>query len=121
MKSPLISFYFIFSSLVTQSASTFMNTFRFITSWSARRKQSYSSILQVNISRQGFLQWLSSKESNLQETQVRYLGQEDPLGKEMATHSRILVWRIPWTEEPGGLQSMGWEKRVRHDIVIKRQ
>ena len=38
---------------------------------------------------------------------VRSLGWEDPLEKEMATHSRILAWRIPWTEEPGGLQSMG--------------
>ena len=42
----------------------------------------------------------------MQETQVRSLGQEDPLEKEMATHSSILVWRIPWTEKPGGLQSM---------------
>ena len=41
------------------------------------------------------------------ETWVRYLGQEDPLEKGMATHSSILAWRIPWTEEPGGLQSMG--------------
>ena len=40
------------------------------------------------------------------ETWVRSLGQEDPLEKEMATHSSILAWRIPWTEEPGGLQSM---------------
>ena len=40
-------------------------------------------------------------------TQVRSLGWEDPLEKEMATHSGILSWRIPWTEEPGGLQSMG--------------
>ena len=39
----------------------------------------------------------------MQETQVRFLGQEDPLEKEMATHSSILAWRIPWTEEPGGL------------------
>ena len=43
----------------------------------------------------------------MQETQVRSLGQEDPLEKEMATHSRILAEEIPWTEEPGGLQSMG--------------
>ena len=43
----------------------------------------------------------------VQVTQVRSLGQEDPLEKEMATQSSILVWRIPWTEEPGGLQSMG--------------
>ena len=43
----------------------------------------------------------------MQETQVRSLGWEDPLEKEMATHSSILGWRISWTEEPGGLQSMG--------------
>ena len=43
----------------------------------------------------------------MQETQVRSLGQEDPLEKGMATHSSILAWRIPWTEEPGGLQSWG--------------
>ena len=48
------------------------------------------------------------------ETQVRFLGLEDPLEKGMATHSSILAWRIPWTEEPGGLQSMGLQ-RVRHD------
>ena len=49
-----------------------------------------------------------------QETWVRSLGQEDPLEKEMATHSSILVWRIPWTEEPGRLESMG-SIRVGHD------
>ena len=43
----------------------------------------------------------------MQETCVRSLGQRDPLEEEMATHSSILAWRIPWTEEPGGLQSMG--------------
>ena len=43
----------------------------------------------------------------MQEPQVRFLGQEDPLEKEMATHSNILAWRIPWTGEPGRLQSMG--------------
>ena len=48
------------------------------------------------------------------ETQVRFLGQEDSLEKEMATHSTILAWRIPWTEEPGRLQSTG-SQRVRHD------
>ena len=47
-------------------------------------------------------------------TQVRFLGQEDPLEKGMATHSSILDWRIPWTEDPGGLQSMG-SQRVGHD------
>ena len=43
----------------------------------------------------------------VQETQLQSLGREDPLEEEMATHSSILAWRIPWTEEPGGLQSMG--------------
>ena len=50
----------------------------------------------------------------LQETQVQTLGQEDLLEKEMSTHSSILAWRIPWTEEPGGLQRMA-SKRVGHD------
>ena len=56
----------------------------------------------------------------MQETGVRSLGQEDPLGKETETHSRILAWRIPWMEEPGGLQSMG-SQRVRHDLATKQQ
>ena len=47
------------------------------------------------------------------ETWVRSLGQEDPLEKEMATHSSTLAWKTPWTEEPGGLQSMRWQ-RVGH-------
>ena len=52
----------------------------------------------------------------VQETWVLYLGQEDPLEKEMATHSSILSWEIPWTEEPDGLQSIG-SQRVGHDWV----
>ena len=50
----------------------------------------------------------------MQESRVRTLGQEDPLEKGMATHSSILAWRIPWTEEPSELQLMGWQ-RVGHD------
>ena len=50
----------------------------------------------------------------MQETQVLSLGWEDPLEKGMATHSSSLAWRIPWTEEPGGLQFMG-SQRVGHD------
>ena len=50
----------------------------------------------------------------MQKTWVRYLGQEDALKKKLATHSSILTWKIPRTEEPGGLQSMGFQ-RVRHD------
>ena len=55
--------------------------------------------------------WLCGKES---------LGQEDPLEKEMAIHSRILAMEIPWTEEPGGIQSMG-PQRVRHDLATEHQ
>ena len=50
----------------------------------------------------------------MRETQVQSLGQEDLLEKEMATHSSILAWKIPWTEKPDKLQSMG-SQRVRHD------
>ena len=50
----------------------------------------------------------------MRKTRVRSLGREDPLEKEMATHSSTLAWKIPWLEEPGGLQSMG-SQRVRHD------
>ena len=55
----------------------------------------------------------------MQETGVRFLGGEDPLEKEMETHSSILAWRIPWTEETGGLQFLG-HKRVRHHIATKQ-
>ena len=48
------------------------------------------------------------------ETWVQSLGQEDPLDKEIATHSSLLAWKIPWSEEPGRLQSMG-SQRIRHD------
>jgi len=56
----------------------------------------------------------------MQEMQVQSMGQEDPLEKKMATYSSVLAWRIPWTEEPGGLQSMG-SQRVRHDLVTEQQ
>ena len=49
----------------------------------------------------------------MQETQAQCLGREDPLGKEMATHSSILAWEIPWTEEPGRLQSTGSQNQTR--------
>ena len=52
--------------------------------------------------------------STTRETQVQSLGWEDPLEKEMAIHSSTIAWKIPWTEEPGRLQSMG-SKRVGHD------
>ena len=58
-------------------------------------------------------QWVKNLPA-MQETQFRSLGQEDPLEEEMATRSSILVWKIPWREEPRGLLSMG-SQRVRHD------
>ena len=58
--------------------------------------------------------WPSGKESTAkQETQVQSLGQEDPVEKGMASHSSILAQRIPWTEQPGGLQSMGLQSQTR--------
>ena len=54
----------------------------------------------------------------MQESWVQSLGWEDPLEEGMATHSSILVWRIPWTEEPGGIQSMG-SQRIRHNRATK--
>ena len=61
-------------------------------------------------------QWVKNlpARQEMQETQVQSLGWEDPLEEEMATHPSSLAWRIPWTEEPGGLQSMGLQ-RVGHD------
>ena len=55
----------------------------------------------------------------MQEVRVRSLSLEEPLEEEMATHSSILAWGIPWTQEPGGLQSMG-SQRVSHDSVTER-
>ena len=56
----------------------------------------------------------------MQETCVQSLGWEDPLEKGMTTHFSILAWRIPWTEEPGGLQSIG-SQRVGYDLAIQQQ
>ena len=57
----------------------------------------------------------------MQETQVQSLGGEGPLEREMATHSSILAWEIPWTEEPGGLQSMGVAKELDMTELLKQQ
>ena len=61
-------------------------------------------------------QWVKNPPAmqEMEEIRVRSLGWEDPLEEEMTTHSSILAWRILWTEEPGGLQSVGLQ-RVRHD------
>ena len=61
-------------------------------------------------------QWNGQPVQEIEETQAQSLGWEDPLGEEMATYSRIIAWRIPWTEDPGGLQ-WGYigSQGVRHD------
>ena len=76
--------------------------------------------MYVFYSHSSFLEWgflggaVIKNPPAMQETWVGFLYQEDPLEKEMATHSSILAWEIPWTEEPGGLQSM-WLQRAGHD------
>ena len=68
----------------------------------------------TSISRDSLVAQMVKRLPVMRETWVRSLGRDDPLEKEMATHSSILAWKIPWTEEPGRLQSMGLQ-RVRHD------
>ena len=77
---------------------------RKITPWTEEPDQPQSSLVPQTV-KTSLAMW---------ETCVQSLGWEDPLEKGMATHSRILVWGIPWTEEPGRLQSMG-SQRVGHD------
>ena len=79
--------------------------------------QSYLSHQPGEIHSQDHFAMLAQMVKNLpamQETQVSSLGWEDPLEKGMAIHFTILAWKVPWTEEPGGLQSVG-SKRVRHN------
>ena len=75
-----------------------------------------SLIIAMNQAKRGFPggSVVKNPPANAGETWVRSLGRQDPLEKEMATHSSILGWKIPWTEEPGGLQSMG-SQCVRHN------
>ena len=78
---------------------------------------SIANSVNMNLSKLRFASLVAQLVKNppaIQETLVRSLGWEDPLEKGKATHSSILAWRIPWTEKPGRLQSMGLQ-RVRHD------
>ena len=82
---------------------------------SHRLTDAHKSVLSLaqsplSLSRASLVAQLVKNPPALQETLVQYLGQEDPLQKEMATHSSILAWEIPWTEEPGGLQCTGVTK-----------
>ena len=82
------------------------------TEWTGDRR---TASLCPSLPKHGLPMWLRGKESacHCRRQQVPTMGEEDPLEKGIATHSSILDWRIPWTEEPGGLQSMG-SQRVRH-------
>ena len=70
----------------------------------------------------GLPRWLSVKESacneGIKERQVQSLGQEDPLEEGMVTHSSTLAWGIPWTEDPGGLQSMGSQRDTTEQVTL---
>ena len=68
-------------------------------------------------------QWVENllAEQETQEMRVQSLGQEDPLEEEMVTHSSILAWEIPWTEEPSGLQSTGSQSQTRHERATEQQ
>jgi len=103
---------------------------RLKTKWQSFQKKRETLIITMNISKQWTLDWVmvlhrfwaslvAQIVKNLlamQQTWIRFLGQEDTLEKGMATHSSIFAWRILWREEPGGLQSMG-SQRVGHDWV----
>ena len=90
---------------------------RSLSHWTTRK--SLYGHLKGNMQKCGFPGGLVVKNlPAIQEMQVRTLGQEDPLEKEMATHSSILAWKIPWTEEPRELWSIG-SHRVRHDWVTE--
>ena len=75
----------------------------------------YKGFITVNLVAQ-----LVKNPTAMQKTPFRSLGWQDPLQKRMATHSSILAWRIPWTEDPGGLQSLG-SQRIRHDWATKQK
>ena len=111
---PLLLFYssFMHCSLKKAFLSLLAILWNSMFSW---RYLSLSPLLFTSLLSSGLPWWLKKVKRlpTLQETRVQSLGQEDPLEKEMATHSSTLAWRIPWTEESGGLQSMG-SQRVRH-------
>ena len=89
---------------------------------SPRVRHDWSDLAHMHIDISGVPWWLRRKEFTCQFRRHRSLGQEDLLEKEMATHCSILTWEVPWTEEPGGLQSMGSRlQRVGHDLGPKQQ
>ena len=112
---PLLLFYssFMHCSLKKAFLSLLAILWNSTFSW---RYLSFSPLLFTSLLSSGLSWWLKKVKRlpTLQETPVQSLGLEDPLKKEMATHSSTLAWRIPWTEESGGLQSMG-SQRVGHN------
>ena len=80
--------------------------------WGLKESDTTNTFTHCHILSFGFPWWLSGKESTMQEMQVQSLGQEDPLEKEVATHSSILVWEIPWTENLEGYSACMGLQRV---------
>ena len=86
--------------------------------WTARKSCSAFSLVAQSVKNPHTIHMQCSRLPAMQETQVRCLGWDDSLEKGMTTHSSILAWEIPWTEEPDGLQSMG-SQRVGHELAPK--
>ena len=108
VSAPFLSHCYCHQSLYSPAVSYFLMTFYFVWGYSP-----LTMLWQFQVDSLPVAQIVKNLPA-MRETQVRSLGQEDPLEKEMATHSSILAWRIPWTEQPGGLQSMR-SQRVRHN------
>ena len=100
---------------IFQSRPKETGSFCLFPSWTSHLEPSCHTVRKVRAS---LMAQPAKNLSAMQETQVWSLGQEDPLKKEMTTHASILVWKIPWTEEPGGLLSKGLQ-RVRRDWETK--
>ena len=111
---------YVYSCLVkikTSKGSFLINVIYLIVAHWLQQQQKMPMLFHLSsLSEHGasLVTWTVKRLPAMRETQVQSLGQEDPLEKEMATHSSTLAWRIPWTKEPGGLQSMGLQ-RFGHD------
>ena len=97
------------SQFILKDTFTFSNSQSYLIKINNKNRKQYNGLLITSLVAQTV-----KRLPTLQETRVQSLGWEDLLEKEMATHSSILVWKIPWMEEPDRLQSMG-SQRVRHD------
>ena len=88
--------------------------FLLFVAWLSLNIRCFSNLMSPTLRLTSLVDQMVKRLSTMRETWVQSLGRKDPLEKEMAPHSSTLAWRIPWTEEPGALQSMG-SQRVGHD------